>query len=68
MRKKTDDGGVETPYRLRKQVVGPVLGEIKPARGVRQFLLRGVGKVRAEWAMFCTALNLLKQFTLAMAA
>src|SRR6266436_6704182 len=57
MRKKIDDGGFETPYRLRKQVVEPVFGQIKQARGFRQFLLRGVEKVRAEWAMICTAHN-----------
>jgi len=55
MRKKIDDGGFETPYRLRKQVVEPVFGQIKQARGFRQFLLRGVNKVSAEWAMICTA-------------
>jgi hypothetical protein len=32
----------------------PVFGQIKQARGFRQFLLRGVEKVRAEWAMICT--------------
>ena len=68
MRKKIDDGGFETPYRLRKQVVEPVFGQIKQARGFRQFLLRGVKKVHAEWAMICTAHNLLKLFTLATAA
>jgi hypothetical protein len=67
MRKKIDDGGFETPYRLRKQVVEPVFGQIKQARGFRQFLLRGVEKVRAEWAMICTAHNLQKLFTLAKA-
>ena len=60
MRKKIDDGGYETPYRLRKQVVEPVFGQIKQARGFRQFLLRGVEKVRAEWALVCTAHNLTK--------
>ena len=60
MRKKIDDGDFETPYRLRKQVVELVFGQIKQARGFRQVLLRGVEKVRAEWAMICTAHNLLK--------
>ena len=68
MRRKIDEGGFETPYRLRKQVVEPVFGQIKQARGFRQFLLRGVKKVRAEWAMICTTHNLLKLFTLAKAA
>ena len=62
MRKKIDDGGFETPYRLRKQVVEPVFGQIKQARGFRQFLLRGVAKVRSEWALVCTAHNLCKLF------
>src|SRR6266403_3175569 len=35
MRKKIDDGGFQTPYRLRKQVVEPVFGQIKQARGFR---------------------------------
>jgi hypothetical protein len=44
--------------RLRKQVVEPVFGQIKQARGFRQFLLRGIDKVKAEWALICTAHNL----------
>ena len=47
-------------YRLRKQIVEPVFGQIKQARGFRQFLLRGLDKVRGEWALICTAHNLLK--------
>ena len=60
MRKKIADGGFETPYRLRKQIVEAVFGQIKQARGFRQFLLRGVENVRAEWAMICMAHNLTK--------
>jgi hypothetical protein len=52
--------GRRSRYRLRKQVVEPVFGQIKQARGFRQFLLRGLHKVRGEWAMLCTAHNLLK--------
>ena len=52
-------------YRLRKQVVEPVFGQIKQARGFRQFLLRGIEKVKAEWAMICTAHNLRKLATAA---
>ena len=44
----------------RKQIVEPVFGQIKQARGFRQFLLRGIEKVRAEWALICTAHNLTK--------
>ena len=60
MRRKLKRAGWRSRYRLRKQIVEPVFGQIKQARGFRQFLLRGVDKVRAEWAMICTANNLLK--------
>ena len=60
MRRKLRRARWRSRYRLRKQIVEPVFGQIKQARGFRQFLLRGVEKVRAEWAMICTAHNLLK--------
>ena len=52
--------GHRSRYRLRKQIVEPVFGQIKQARGFRQFLLRGIDKVRAEWALICTVHNLTK--------
>jgi IS5 family transposase len=52
--------GRRSRYRLRKQTVEPVFGQIKQARGFRQFLLRGLEKTKGEWAMICTAHNLLK--------
>ncbi len=60
MRSKLKRAGWRTRYRLRKQIVEPVFGQIKQARGFRQFLLRGVEAVRAEWALICTAHNLTK--------
>ena len=60
MRDKLRHGGFEGPYRLRKQTVEPVFGQIKQARGFRQFLLRGFAKARAEWSLLCTVHNLLK--------
>jgi transposase len=60
MREKIKAGGHDSPYRLRKQLPEPVFGQIKQARGFRQFLLRGIEKVRAEWAIVCTAHNMLK--------
>ena len=47
-------------YARRKCMVEPVFGQIKQARGFRQFLLRGLKKVRGEWALICMAHNLLK--------
>ena len=60
MRVKIKAGGHTSPYRLRKQLPEPVFGQIKQARGFRQFLLRGFQKVRGEWAIVCTVHNLLK--------
>jgi len=60
MRDKLKRAGWRSRYRLRKQIVEPVFGQIKQARGFRQFLLRGIAKVTAEWAMICTAHNILK--------
>ena len=60
MQRRLKRGGWRSRYRLRKQIVEPVFGQIKAARGFRQFLMRGIEKVTAEWAMICTAHNLLK--------
>ena len=60
MRKRLRRAGHRSRYRLRKQVVEPVFGQIKQARGFRQFLLRGLENTRAEWALLCTVHNLLK--------
>jgi transposase len=60
MRAKIQAGGHNSPYRLRKQLPEPVFGQIKQARGFRQFLLRGIERVRREWAIVCTVHNLLK--------
>lgn len=45
-------------YALRKQTVEPVFGIIKSVMGFRQFLLRGIVKVQAEWTLVCLAWNL----------
>ena len=47
-------------YATRKCIVEPVFGQIKQARGFRQFLLRGIEKVRGEWALICMTHNILK--------
>ncbi len=53
-------GARRSRYRLRKITVEPVFGQIKEARGFRQFLLRGLDKVAHEWGLVCTAHNLTK--------
>jgi len=57
---KLKRAGHRSRYRLRKQIVEPVFGQVKQARGFRQFLLRGIEKVTNEWALICTAHNLVK--------
>jgi transposase len=47
-------------YAARKHIVEPVFGQIKSARGIRTFLLRGLERVSAEWQLICLTHNLLK--------
>ena len=47
-------------YKKRKTIVEPVFGQIKEAMGFRQFLLRGLAKVKAEWDLVCLCHNLKK--------
>lgn len=49
-------------YAARKAIVEPVFGQIKQARGFRQFLLRGLAKVQGEWSLVCTTHNILKLY------
>lgn len=49
-------------YAERKWIVEPVFGQMKEVRGFRRFLLRGLEKARAEWALQCLTHNLLKLF------
>ena len=51
-------------YSARKAIVEPVFGQIKQARGFRQFLLRGIKKARGEWALVCATHNILKMYRL----
>jgi transposase len=60
MRTKLARGGRRSRYRLRKTLPEPVFGQIKEARGFRQFLLRGLENVQGEWSLICTVHNLLK--------
>src|SRR5450830_795434 len=54
----TDEG--KAAYKLRKQTVEPIFGQVKEARGFRRFLRRGLPAVSAEWSFLCTVHNLLK--------
>ena len=52
-------------YALRKQTPEPVFGIIKSVMGFRQFLLRGLEKVRGEWSLVTMAWNIKRMFALA---
>lgn len=52
----------KSAYKRRKCIVEPVFGQMKEARGIRTFLLRGIDKVRGEWNIVCLTHNLLKLF------
>lgn len=49
-------------YATRKATVEPVFGQIKEARGIRRFRLRGLTGVAREWKLICATHNLLKLF------
>jgi transposase len=60
-RKLRTKKGKET-YAKRKWIVEPPFGQIKQARGIREFLLRGKRKVCGEWSLINTTHNLLKLY------
>jgi len=62
MKRKLQTKAGKAVYAARKCVVEPVFGQIKQARGFRQFLLRGKSKVEGEWALVCTTHNILKLY------
>ena len=60
---------LETPegkklYAQRKHISEPVFGIIKSVLGFRQFLLRGLDKVRGEWNLVTMAWNVKRIFAL----
>jgi hypothetical protein len=60
MRHRLDEGLGKLFYRRRKTIVEPVFGQIKQQQQFRQFLLRGLDKVSAEWALVTLCHNLQK--------
>jgi hypothetical protein len=58
MERKLNSSHGRALYRRRKGVVEPVVGWIKNVLGYRDFSVRGVEKVSAEWDLMCLAVNL----------
>ena len=65
-RLKTPEG--KQLYALRKQAPEPVFGIIKSVLGFRQFLLRGLDRVRGEWSLVTMAWNMKRMFALCPSA
>lgn len=60
MRQKLDTADGKMIYSRRKAIVEPALGNIKHNLGFRQFLLRGLKKVRAEFILIAIVHNIRK--------
>ncbi|MBS3762882.1 MAG: IS1182 family transposase [Planctomycetes bacterium] len=65
MKEKLESEAGRRMYAKRKMTVEPVFGIIKHVMGFRQFLLRGLEKVRSEWRLVCLAYNVKRLFRLA---
>jgi transposase len=65
MRRKLSSEEGRRIYAKRARTVEPVFGIIKAPMGFRQFLLRGLDKVRIEWQLVCLAYNVKRLYNLA---
>ena len=64
LRRKLKTKAGKAVYAARQAIVEPVFGQIKQARGFRQFRLRGIDKVRGEWSVVGLTHNILKIYRL----
>jgi hypothetical protein len=64
MKKTLQTNAGRQMYARRKKSVEPVFGIIKSVLGFRQFLLRGLAKVKTEWELVCLAYNVKRFFRL----
>ncbi len=58
MAEKFKSPATQDAYRRRKWLSEPPNGWVKNILGFRQFSMRGLTKVKAEWKLVCAALNL----------
>ena len=64
MAEKLQSGPGKAAYRKRKWIAEPPNGWVKNVLGFRQFSMRGLHRVTAEWKLVCLALNLRRMCTL----
>jgi len=60
MKLKMDSNAGRHAMQIRKQTVEPAFGTLKEHLGFRLFRLRGLAKVKGEFALLCSAFNLRK--------
>jgi transposase len=59
---KQQDPRMRVLLSLRKEIVEHIFGIVKGIDGFRRFTVRSLEKVRAQWALVCTAVNLRKLY------
>lgn len=64
MREKMKTAEAKERYRIRKQSVEVVIGDIKENKGVRGFLTRGLKTVKSEFNLICAACNIKRIWSL----
>lgn len=64
MAEKLQSNQGKAAYRKRKWIAEPPNGWVKNVLGFRQFSMRGLHRVTAEWKLVCLALNLRRMCTL----
>ena len=60
MRNKIDSDEGRFVYSKRLGTIEPAFGNINTTKGLDRFTLRGLGKVNAQWLMFCMVHNVEK--------
>jgi len=60
MRKKLSTNEYQDLYAFRIQIIEPVFANIKYAKGLNRFMLRGKKKVNGQWKLYCIVHNLSK--------
>ena len=63
MTRKLSTKAGQEKYKKRGVTVEPVFGQIKECLDGRRFLRRGIEKVRREWSLLCSCLDLRKLFS-----
>jgi hypothetical protein len=67
MERKLRPKAGQAVHALRKTIVEPVFGEIKGARSLDCFRMRGPEKLNGEWALMVTTHNLPTRFRASLA-